>query len=133
MGSALSSPKRNSSPSPVCSTKSYPAEITNLRDRVRKHSTLTLLERYILLLYFPPNYPEVSVAQYICNRVEIPLYPPDDMEYLLQELEGNEKYRNGLIVRNYSTKFEDVDILKKQAERLGMKLCLFFFEMDAEV
>jgi hypothetical protein len=99
---------------------------------IKDKSKLILLERYVFILYCPPSYPLNSTAEYIRDRVDVPIFPPEEMENL-NDMMRDEKYEKGFILLTFSSKFKDVEAFKLQIEALGMKLCLFFFEMDGEV
>ena len=113
-------------------SEDYQHDITNLRRMIKQKSKLILLERYVFILYGPPGYPLHSTAEYIRDRVSIPIFPSEEEENL-NHLLRDQKYESGFILLKFSSKVEEVEAFRLQIEELGMKLCLFFFEMDGEV
>jgi hypothetical protein len=140
MGGLLSQPTLRDSTSSLPSTHSghvnedfeISFEISRLRRMVKDRSKLILLEKYVFIFFCPPNYPSNSIAQYIRDRVDIPIFPSKDMNNLSEAMK-DQKYQNGFILLTFSSKYEDVKAFKLKIEDLGMKLCLFFFEVDGEV
>jgi hypothetical protein len=133
MGGILSFHSKNSSSSHRDQEDdSYSSEMTTLRRMIKDKSKLILLERYVFILYCPPSYPLNSTAEYIRDRVDVPIFPPEEMENLNDAMR-DEKYAKGFILLTFSSNFKDVEAFKLQIGSLGLKLCLFFFEMDGEV
>jgi hypothetical protein len=114
------------------SCDSFSSEVITLRKMVKEKSKLILLERYVFVLYCPPEYPLNSTAEYIRDRVDLPIFPLEQMDNL-DHAWVDEKYEKGLILLKFSSKLEEVEALKLQVEESGMQLVLFFFEMDGEV
>jgi hypothetical protein len=108
------------------------SEILRLRRMVKDRTRLILLEKYVFMFFCPPNYPSNSTAEYISDRLNIPIFPLAEMENLCDVMR-DQKYENGFILRTFPSNLIEVKTFNIQIEALGLKLCLFFFEVDGEV
>lgn len=113
----------------------YPEEILLLRNQIKHKLQITLNERYVFLLYCPPDYPLQSVAQYLQDRLGLPVEPGLNLpsSYFISELVSNELYKDGCIICDYPSNFHDLDLLRRHLQSTETHLAILFFEIDAEV
>jgi hypothetical protein len=113
--------------------RQYPPEVLHMRQIIKERSQFPFVNKMVFLLYCPPGFPLTNAANYISDRVNLPIFPVDQIKNLTHEIATNECYVNGVIIGNFSPKPQDVGGLKQQIEKIGMKMCLLLFEMDGAV
>mmetsp|Transcript_4602 Transcript_4602/g.4620 ORF Transcript_4602/g.4620 Transcript_4602/m.4620 type:complete len:295 (+) Transcript_4602:218-1102(+) len=114
--------------------EAYPEQILLLRNQIKNKLPITLEDRYVFVLYCPPDYPLESVAHYLHERLGLPieLSTNSPASYFISELVSNELYKDGCIICDYPANIHDLDTLRRHVQSSDTKLVILFFEIDAE-
>lgn len=110
----------------------YSPEVMQLRQMIHEKSQFPYVENIVLILYGPPLFPLKKACDFICSKVNLPLFPEEKIENIWNEIDADE-YQKGMILANLPFLYDSVAHVKRHLESKGMKVYLFFFEMDGEV
>jgi hypothetical protein len=127
-----SSPSRKP-PSSRSSSHTHIPEIFRMRRMIKEKSQFPFIDKMVFMLQCPPAFPLDATAEYIRDRVKLPIFPVEEFENLTHEIASNDSYRNGFILKRFSAGFQAAGALKHHIEGLGMKMYILFFQMDGAV